>query len=134
MTMVDPLVSAMIVGGAGGMLSMSVILPIALLFDRIVVWLDDRLGKQRFLLARQIAAELYRSPNEWVASSIYLRHQGRGIDLLVLGSGEVWEVRTSAGQWAPNMFERRILARAVQRRVREKLEENLLRTLPEVGS
>lgn len=134
MTMAEKLLQGAVWGGTIGALIGGLVVPIAIFFDRIVVWIDDRFGQRHFLLARQIAAELRRVPDEWVASLMYLRHNETGIELVASASGEVYEVRTEAGRWEPNLFEKRILARAVQWRMREKLGERVRHFSPQVSS
>ena len=126
--MSDALAQSMLLGSVSAALIMLVLMSIALLFDRIVVWLDDTFSRRHFLLARQIAAELRRVPDAWVASLVSLSHPGLGIELKVFGGGEVYQVRSSVGSWAPNLFEKRILTRAVRARIRRSLGEQILDT------
>ena len=123
----------MLVGSVSAVLIMLVLMPIALVFDRIVVSLDDMFGGRHFLLARQIATELHRVPDEWVVSVTSLSHPGLGIELKAFGGSEIYAVRSSVGSWPPNLFEKRILTRAVRARIRRSLGEQILAVSPAAG-
>jgi hypothetical protein len=83
------------------------------------------LGRRHFVLARRIAAELREVPDQWEASILGLRHPKLDMMLWMLSPGEVDEIRTPSAHWRPNLFERRIISRAVRARTRRKLSSTV---------